>query len=460
MSLTSQGRPRTGALLLMAGTGERFGSEIPKQFHRLSGRSLFLYAFDALVASRAFDEILLICHPKWVECVQQQVGSAARVIPGGVTRQESSYIGLTQFQHPLPEIVLIHDAVRPFLTQTLIEQNMLKAIQHGAVDTCIPSTDTLVYTEGQELIAHIPPREHYLRGQTPQTFLYSLLLKAHEEALHRGLTHSSDDCRLVSQLGFPIHVVQGHEHNLKITSDLDLFLAEQLLRTQATSPSSHTPQSLQGKRFALLGGTGGIGQALAHQLTQEGAIPLLLSRSSPTYPIDLTQPSTISTLFARLFEEHGLLDGLINCAGLFIAKPLASLSLQEIEQLLDINLKGLILSCQHARIAPQGHIINFASSSFFRGRKEMGVYSSTKAAVVNFTQALAEERPDLRVHAIIPHRAKTPMRRSQFPEESSEELLDPVHIAETVVHLLKEPHATSVLVEVKKEWIQHPVRVP
>ena len=80
--------PRVGALLLMAGTGERFGSELPKQFHRLSGRPLFLYAFDTLLASQLFAEILLVCHPKWVDSVQMQVGSAARVIPGGVTRQE------------------------------------------------------------------------------------------------------------------------------------------------------------------------------------------------------------------------------------------------------------------------------------------------------------------------------------------------------------------------------------
>ena len=213
---------RIGAILLMAGVGHRFGSEFPKQFHLLGGKPVYTYALETCLKTGFFDEIILVCHPDWIETMTHGV------VAGGSTRQQSSYLGLRAFKKR-PDIVLIHDAVRPFVTAEILEENIRLAIAHGAVDTCIPSTDTLVYAPGGEKIAKIPNRADYLRGQTPQTFRMDWILEAHEKALADGIENATDDCQLVLRMGHPVHVAKGDEKNLKITSEIDLLIAEKTL---------------------------------------------------------------------------------------------------------------------------------------------------------------------------------------------------------------------------------------
>jgi 2-C-methyl-D-erythritol 4-phosphate cytidylyltransferase len=159
---------------------------------------------------------------------QESNNAIVRVILGGRTRQASSYAALKGFTKS-PEIVLIHDAVRPFVTESILRENIQQAILHGAVNTCIPTADTLVHAPTKRKILTIPKREEYLRGQTPQTFRMDWAMDAHETALRKGIENSTDDCRLVLNLGHPVQVVLGDEQNLKITSEFDLFIAEQLL---------------------------------------------------------------------------------------------------------------------------------------------------------------------------------------------------------------------------------------
>lgn len=213
-----------GAILLMGGEGRRFGSEIPKQFHLLSGKPIYQHTLGAIVSAGFFDEIILVTHSDWLDLHLEGV----KVVTGGKTRQASSLNGLRAFSKK-PDIVLIHDAVRPFVTERILRENVAGAMEWGAVDTCIPTADTLVHAPGGRVIATIPKREEYLRGQTPQTFRMDWIVEAHEKALAEGIENASDDCRLVLRLGRPVHVVAGEERNLKITSELDLFLAEQLL---------------------------------------------------------------------------------------------------------------------------------------------------------------------------------------------------------------------------------------
>lgn len=207
---------RVGAILLMAGEGARFGSHIPKQFLPLGGKKVYEHTLTTFEESALFDEILLVCHPKWVE---------KGMIPGGKTRQESSFLGLQGFRE-LPDIVLIHDAVRPFVSKEILEENIRMAIKYGAVDTCIPTADTLVYSPNGKMVEKIPKRSSYLRGQTPQTFQFQIIKEAHEKAL---ITNASDDCQLILSMGKPVHIVQGNNRNIKITTEIDIIIAESLL---------------------------------------------------------------------------------------------------------------------------------------------------------------------------------------------------------------------------------------
>lgn len=446
------------AILLIGGTGLRFGSETPKQFHRLSGKKIYLHTLETFLAVNLFEEIILVCPPTWMALVKEDLTAypfkGIHVVQGGATRQESSLKGLQSCGEGT-QIVVIHDGVRPFISETILKENVAKAMHHKAVDTCIPSADTLVRTYDQKEINSIPNRCEYLRGQTPQSFDYSLILKAHLKAKENGICNASDDCSLVLNIGHPVHIVMGSEENIKITSELDLLLAEQILRLKHFSSSSLSEQNgLSGKRFAITGGTGGIGAVLCKLLQQEGAIPIPLSRSSSTYAADLTSHSHAQATFDKIFQDHGPLDGLINSMGLLKTKQLDQLSFEEINLLVATNLTGVIYSCKCAHLKKGAHIINIASSSYVRGRKNYAIYSSAKAAIVNFTQGLAEERRDLFINALVPQRTNTAMRLENFPDEDHTTLLDPKEVAIEILSLLKQNLMTGAIIEVKKRAIK------
>ena len=435
------------AILLMGGEGLRFGSETPKQFLNLSGKKIYLHTLETFLSFSEFSQILLVCHKSWIERIATEISDPrVRIIEGGHTRQDSSYRGLiacgTETTH-----VVIHDSVRPFVSKKIIQDNLNALKKHKAIDTCIPSADTIVHAEACDQISSIPNRAKYLRGQTPQSFSYPLLLEAHEKALSKN---SSDDCKLVLDLGHSVHIVSGSENNIKITDELDLFLAEQLMRLKKVVPNAPT-HSLKGKTYAITGGTGGIGSALAKLLTEVGAHPLIISKSSPTFAIDLTDYKQTQSLFDRINKKHGSLDGLINCVGFLSLKPFQALTPEEIDHCLATNLHSLIYSCRSAKLKEGGHIINLSSSSFTRGRKSYTLYSSAKAAIVNFTQGLAEEHPELYINAVIPQRTATPMRKSNFPLEEPSSLLSPIEVAQEILTLLKQSGTTGSLLEVRKK---------
>ncbi len=443
----------TSALLLMGGSGKRFESSLPKQFHNLAGKKIYLHTLEVFLESALFQEIILVCPKEWKSEVEKEISHyhiCIKVISGGSSRQESSYLGLLACS-PLTKIVVLHDAVRPFVTFEILERNKKAAQLFAAVDTCIPSTDTIVHSKDQKEIHYIPPRSEYLRGQTPQSFSYDLILSAHRLALQEGIFNSSDDCALVLKAGYPVHIVNGSEDNIKITTELDLFLAEQILLRVGTKNRSEISQTLQEKKFAVVGGTGGIGRWICSLLQEEGALPLIVSRTSHSFAADLTDKHSIMNAFHKIYTEYGPIDGLINAAGFLKIKPFQELKLDEIEELLAVNLLGLLYCCHAVKLKESAHIVNIASSSFTRGREGYGIYSSAKAAVVNFTQSLALEQKNLRINVIVPQRTNTPMRISNFPSEQNEDLLHPKEVALAVINLLKDPYLTGTIIEVKKK---------
>jgi 2-C-methyl-D-erythritol 4-phosphate cytidylyltransferase len=218
---------RFTAILLMAGIGSRLGSPVPKQFHQLGSKKIYLYTLETFLDSNLFQQIILVCHPDWIDNVKTEIPSdpKIRVIPGGLTRQSSSLLGL-QACDPATQFVMIHDAVRPFVSQEILKRNATAVQQHRAVDTCISSADTIVYSENGHSVASIPARKSYLRGQTPQTFDYQLICEAHRKT---KAAESTDDCSLVLELGHPIAIAAGEEDNIKITTELDVEIAEWIL---------------------------------------------------------------------------------------------------------------------------------------------------------------------------------------------------------------------------------------
>lgn len=442
------------AILLTGGSGIRFGSPLPKQFHRLGGKPLYLYTLEAFLETNLFDSIILPVPPEWKEEVAKEISSlypnqSIQVISGGATRQESSYLALQKCPSDT-QYVIIHDAVRPFISPSIIKQNISSALIHKAVDTCIPSFDTLVHSKDGSFINEIPSREEFFRGQTPQSFAYPLILQAHKQALSQGVTNCSDDCKLVLNLGHPIHIVLGEELNIKITTDFDLFLAEQILYRPHLDKKLPSFPSLKGKVFAVTGASGGIGQSLCTELQKLGAQTIEISQTSSPIQADLSNYQEAQRVFESIAHTYGDIDGLINSVGTFQVKDFPFLSEEDIQATIAANLTSIIYCCKHAQIKKGGHIINISSSSYSKGRKECLIYSATKAAVVNFTQGLAATKPDLFVHVIVPQRTDTPLRRAAFPLEDKDSLLTPEEVAKKISQLLTSSSRSGSILEVRK----------
>jgi 2-C-methyl-D-erythritol 4-phosphate cytidylyltransferase len=225
---------RIVAIVPAAGLGTRMGADQPKQFLELDGLPLIIFTLRRLAACTAITEFLISTRVDDVVSLQDKVGKAALgrpalVIHGGDTRQHSVANALKHVD-PTTEIVLVHDAVRPFITQKQVERLIAEARARGAAILGIPAIDTVKEVkraslpEDMALISATIPRERIVLAQTPQVFSYALLREAFQKAERDGLT-ASDEAALVERLGRDVYVVQGSERNLKITRPADMELA-------------------------------------------------------------------------------------------------------------------------------------------------------------------------------------------------------------------------------------------
>ncbi len=228
-------------ILLMAGEGKRFGGDLPKQFCLLGEKRVYQYALETFVRSELFEKIILVVASDWIDLVNEEVGHIDQVmiVEGGKTRQESTYRALLCCPEET-ENVLIHCAARPFVSERILRENIESLGKFDAINTCIPSSDTIVEREGM-VVKNIPLREKMWRGQTPQSFKYQVILKGHQHALKKGEYNCSDDAQLALKLGYNVGIVEGEEYNFKITELSDLKIAECLvkeLRHDGLEPST------------------------------------------------------------------------------------------------------------------------------------------------------------------------------------------------------------------------------
>lgn len=225
---------RIAAILPAAGMGTRMGAEMPKQFLELDGLPIVLFTLRRLAACAAVSEFLIAMQPDGATAVQQRAaslggGRPVRIVRGGDTRQESVAQALREVSAET-ELVLVHDAVRPLVTQEQVERVIAEARACGAAILGIPALDTVKEVkrgslpEDVALINSTIPRERIVLAQTPQVFRCDLLKQAFARAQQDGFT-GSDEAVLVERLGETVHVVQGSERNLKITRPADLALA-------------------------------------------------------------------------------------------------------------------------------------------------------------------------------------------------------------------------------------------
>lgn len=226
------------AVILAGGSGTRMGAvDKPKQFLEVYGKPLIIYTIETFEISSDIDEIVIVCHEDWIEeliiwCRKYDLTKVKYVISGGKTRQESSLKALYKLKETCNEadIVIIHDGARPLITNRIIKENVELAKKYNAVDTVIPTNDTIVKSNNGNYISEIPLRKILYLGQTPQTFKFTTIMRAHENAIKNNIVDSTDDCQLVLKCNENVYLVNGDKFNFKITTFEDLTLFKAILK--------------------------------------------------------------------------------------------------------------------------------------------------------------------------------------------------------------------------------------
>jgi len=438
----------TTSIVLASGSGLRFGDNHPKQFTKLAGLPVLVHTLKVFNTFPGIDRVIVVTNEEYVEHVWDLVNKYGlskvhTVVSGGATRQESSRIGLACCDSDT-DFVLIHDGVRPFVSHQVLHRLVEAVRVHGAVDTVIPSADTLVEVDEGNFIRNIPDRSRFRRGQTPQAFSYPLILQAHHLSRDAGIENSTDDCALVLRMGHPVFVVEGEEQNIKITYPLDLHLADKLFQLNALSPRTLGDLSpyFDGRVFVIIGGTQGIGAAIADLLRRRGSVKVYALGRTSLPAIEVTDPTSVESCLNHILAREGRIDYVVNCAGDLIRKNVANMSQEEWDHLYRVNVSGNF--CLAKALMPiwenqkSGNLMLVGSSSYTRGRGGYAAYSSAKAALVNFCQALAEEVDcwNVKVNVASPGRVRTDLRLRNFGHEPPETLLDPRDVAERILSAL------------------------
>jgi 2-C-methyl-D-erythritol 4-phosphate cytidylyltransferase len=216
-------KDKVTAIIVAGGSGKRMGAKIPKL--SIGNRPIIIRTLEKFERSSVVDDIVVVCVGEYLEKLRRilkkyKVRKIYSIVPGGKTRQESSFIGINACP-PGTGYVLIHDAVRPFVTGEAICDVLSAAKAHGAATVAAPITDTVFKVECG-FVSGILERDKLAGVQTPQGFRLSVIRKAHELADRKGKKSATDDASLVFDLNAQVKIVFGDRENKKITTRKDL----------------------------------------------------------------------------------------------------------------------------------------------------------------------------------------------------------------------------------------------
>jgi 2-C-methyl-D-erythritol 4-phosphate cytidylyltransferase len=229
--------PTAAAIVVAAGPGSRLGAPVPKAFVELGGVPLVVRSLRAMLAVPAIGSAVVVVP---VDCGDRACATldtygpwrcAVHVVIGGAERQASVRHGLAAVAEA--DLIVIHDAARPFVSVAAVEAAIAAAAVHGAAVVSTPATDTIKQVAADGRIEHTPPRQSLWLAQTPQVFRSALIRAAHDQAA-AAVSDATDDAMLVERLGAPVYVVPGNAENRKITTAEDLRWAEWLLAQPPT----------------------------------------------------------------------------------------------------------------------------------------------------------------------------------------------------------------------------------
>ena len=228
------------ALIIAGGSGNRMGQDIPKQFIHIDGAPIVIHTLMCFQRHPDIQEIAIVCLKGWETVVQSyanqfNITKLKYIFPGGDTGMESIHngiYGLLEAGCDDDDLVLIHDAVRPLLSQDIISGNIATCKAFGYAITGIKCREAILESEDGFSTTTSIPRDTLIRTQTPQTFRLKNIISAHEEAKEKGIVNSVASCTLCAELGNRVmHIVPGSEKNIKVTTVEDLEILKALMHT-------------------------------------------------------------------------------------------------------------------------------------------------------------------------------------------------------------------------------------
>lgn len=443
---------RNIAVVLAGGVGSRLGLSTPKQFFKVAGKMVIEHTIDAFQRNPHIEEVVVVSNPAYVTDVEEALirnphwTKVKRILKGGKERYDSSLSAIQAFEAEkgTDTINLVfHDAVRPLVSQRIIDDVCQALEQYEAIDVTLPAVDTIIEHENG-CISHIPDRSRLQRGQTPQAFRLSVISEAYKRALCDPNFKVTDDCGVVVKYmpEVPVHLVRGEESNMKLTYKEDTYLLDKLFQLQSAVDNGLQAADniqLQGKVAVVFGGSYGIGEDTVRLLRDGGAKVYSFSRSQTG--TDVSNREQVEEALSQVVKADGRIDYVVNTAGVLHRQPLVSMDYATIQQAVQVNYMGCVnvaLAAYPYLQRTKGKLIFFTSSSYTRGRALYSIYSSTKAAIVNLVQALAQEwEPQgIHVNCINPERTKTPMRVQNFGVEPDDTLLTSLQVAQATVNTL------------------------
>ena len=229
---------RTAAVIVAAGRGERAGqsTEGPKQYRRIGDQAVLAHTLRTFLACEQISPVVVVIHADDHDLYHAALkradidASRLKLVTGGPTRQESTRLGLLALQDDAPDYVMIHDGVRPFITQDLLKRIMIALHPQTGVLPALAVSDTLKQAGGDALVTKTVPRAGLFAAQTPQSFPFAPILDAHNAAFALGRTDFTDDAAIAEWQSIPVRVVEGSADNTKITWAKDIEMADQRLR--------------------------------------------------------------------------------------------------------------------------------------------------------------------------------------------------------------------------------------
>ena len=226
--------------ILAGGSGTRMGNtDMPKQFLMLGEKPIIIHTIEQFLINPKFDKILVCCPKEWISYANDLLNKyeidkdKVELVSGGSSRNETIMNGCKYIEEKYGlndnDVIVTHDAVRPFVTQRILDDNIKALKKYSAVDTVISATDTIVNSTDGKVISQIPVRSECYQGQTPQSFNIKKLMELYKSLTKKEKEILTDACKIFSIKGEQVGLVQGEIYNIKITMQYDLKIANAIL---------------------------------------------------------------------------------------------------------------------------------------------------------------------------------------------------------------------------------------